>query len=100
ALEHRAVESREETNPTREALRKVDLAAHRGARDRSDFALDAHHVCDLIDALDRDERRIHVDCADADTFKLLLGGHERVVDSRLDAALGDASTGLDAGQSE
>jgi hypothetical protein len=43
-----------------QALRKVDVAAHRTGRDRGDLGLDALHVSDFVDAFDRDERGIHV----------------------------------------
>ena len=42
-------------------LEVLDLAAHRGLGDGGDFGLLADRVGDLVDALDVDQRRVHVE---------------------------------------
>ena len=60
ALEHAFVQPGERGDALPEALRPVDLAAHRRGGDRSDLRLASGEVGDLVDALDGDERGIHV----------------------------------------
>ena len=62
-----------------EAPAEVDLAAHRALGEQRDLRLDAEQVGDLVDALDRDQRRVHVHRDDADVGEPPGMGDERAV---------------------
>ena len=73
-VEHAHGETGEQRDAAAQALRKIDFAAHRARGDRRDFRLDALHVGDLVDALDRDQRRIHVHRDDPHAVKPAIRG--------------------------
>ena len=81
AFQRARVEPFEERHAPREALVEVlDLAAHRGFRDRRDLGLQPAEVRDFVDAFDRDERRIHVHREEPEVGETLAGFDERIVE--------------------
>ena len=60
AVDHRLVEPREQGDPRVERRLEVELAAHRLLGDRGHLGLDPGIIGQLVDAFDRDHRRIHV----------------------------------------
>ena len=59
-FENGDVESREQRYTAHEALAEVDLATHGRGSDGGDLGFKSLHVGDFVDALDGDERGIHV----------------------------------------
>ena len=73
-----------------QARAEVDLSAHRAFRDACHRRLDAEHVGDLVDAFDRDQRRVHVHRHHAHVREAQVAGDEGMVDAVRRRDLGDA----------
>ena len=92
ACQRSRVESREQRDATLKALAEIDFAAHRAPGYRGDFRLDTAHVGDLVDALDTDQRRVHVHRDQPHALEALIVGHETEVDAGHRAQLGHAGS--------
>ncbi len=95
-IRHR--QSGEERDSPGEALGEVDLAAHRAVRDRGHRGLDAFHVGDLVDALDRDQRRVHVHRHHPDAIEPARRGDEGRVATRRARGIDERGIGTAAEQ--
>src|SRR5262249_14250963 len=73
-----------------QALRIVELAAHRLRGERRDLALAAGDVAELVDAFDGDQRRVHVHREELEIGEAPTLGDEREVDALLLAVRRDA----------
>ena len=60
-LQHRRLQTLEQGQPAPEALLEVELAAHRRLGDRRHLLADPGRPRQLVDHLDLDERRVHVE---------------------------------------
>ena len=60
ALERRFAEPLQQRDARDKRLCEVEFALHRALGDRGDLGFQPVHVCDLVDAFDGDQRRIHV----------------------------------------
>ena len=81
ARERSRVEPREQRDAALETLAEIDFAAHRALGYRGDLRLDAAQVGDLVDAFDRDQRRVHIHRHQPHALEALVVGHETEVDA-------------------
>ncbi|MCY1296529.1 hypothetical protein D9M70_459180 [compost metagenome] len=81
AVEHAGVQALEQRHAAPQAFVEVgDLATHRGFGDGGDLGLEAAEVGDLVDALDRDQRRVHVHRHQPEVRQLASGRDHGPVD--------------------
>src|SRR6202171_3564618 len=85
ALERGNVEAGEQSHAPNEAFSEVDLAAHRRGGDGGDLRLQSLHVGDFVDALDGDERGIHVHRHQPYAIEALAGRNKGEVEALLGA---------------
>ena len=102
ALERVFLEPRERGDPPLEALGPVDLAAHGRRGHGGHLGLAPREVGDLVDALDADERGIHVHREQAEVGEARALAHEAEVQAGLPAVVanGFAGGGVGVGDAE
>lgn len=59
-LDHRFGQPLQQSDSALECLLEIELATHRALGHFSDLRLDSGIICQLVDAFDRDHRRVHV----------------------------------------
>ena len=80
ALEDGRVEPGERRHAAPQALRPVDLPAHRGRGHRGHLGLASREIGDLVDALHGDERGVHVERQQAEVREPAAVLHEAPVE--------------------
>jgi hypothetical protein len=98
AIERLFVQSSEQCDAPAQALGELDAAPHRVASDFRHLLADAVNVRKLVDALDGDQRRVHVHREQAEIRKPRLAGNKREVKPAIVAIARNRQMALRAAQ--